>query len=255
MTALRVLHLYSDELGINGDRGNALALRQRLLWRGIDAEVVTVVSGQAMPHVVDLVHIGSGPRSARDAVLDDLLDRAERLGEWAASGVPMIGVGAGFQLMARGIVSRDGREQRAAGLLPVTIRDTSHRTVGEALGIPDDGGRRAGYLNYAVSVERHGGAPLAVLDRGPAAPAGGFTDSEGGNLREGIRFGSLIGTHLHGPVLPMNPVLADELLTHALSRHGIALPEADERTREADDRARRSRAAIAHRLGRSGAED
>jgi CobQ-like glutamine amidotransferase family enzyme len=207
-----------------------------------------------MPHDVDVVHIGSGPRSARDAVLDDLRARAERLGEWAASGVPMIGVGAGFQLMARAIVSPDGQQQPAAGLLPVTIRDTAHRTVGEALGSPESGIRLAGYLNYAVSVEREGGAPLAVLDRGPAAPAGGFTDSDGASLREGIRYGSLIGTHLHGPVLPMNPVLADELLTHTLARHGIALPEAEERTREADDRARRSRAAIAHRLGRSGTE-
>jgi CobQ-like glutamine amidotransferase family enzyme len=254
MTAVRVLHLYADELGINGDRGNTLAVHQRLLWRGIEAEVVTIGAWQAMPHDVDLVHIGSGPRSARDAMLDDMRGRADRLGEWAALGVPMIGVGAGFHLMARTIVSRDGHEQPAAGLLPVTIRDTAHRTVGEALGIPDAGKRLAGYLNYAVTVERHGGSPLVVIDRGPAAPAGGFTDSDGGNLREGIREGSLIGTHLHGPVLPMNPVLADDLLTGALARHGQALPEADERIREADERARLSRAAIAQRLGRSGTE-
>jgi CobQ-like glutamine amidotransferase family enzyme len=254
MTAVRVLHLYADELGINGDRGNTLALRQRLLWRGIDAEVVTVGVGHAMPHDVDLVHIGSGPRSARDVVLDDLRGRTERLSEWAASGVPMIGVGAGFQLMAQSIVSRDGREQPAVGLLPGTIRDIAHRTVGEALGNPEGSTRLAGYLNYAVSVERHGGSTLVVIDRGPTAPAGGFTDTEGGALREGIRRGTIIGTHLHGPVLPMNPGIADELLTSALARHGRTLPDRDERTLEADEHARRSRAAIAQRLGRSGVE-
>ncbi len=248
MTALRLLHLYPAALGINGDAGNVLALRQRLHWRGLRADVLLVEAGQPMPHDVDLVHIGSGPRSARDLLLPDLRERSERLHAWAAAGVPMLGVGAGFQLMSRSIVSAEGIAREAAGLLPVIIRDIADRTVGEVLGMPVDGHRIAGYLNHAVLVERLEAQPLVALERGPAI--GGVAGSS--PQPEGVRDGDLVGTHLHGPVLPMNPALADDLLRRSLARHGEQLPPADDRVTEADERARRARAAIAARLGRAG---
>lgn len=248
MTAVRLLHLYARSLGINGDAGNVLALRQRLQWRGRAVEVVVVESGEPMPHEVDLVHIGSGPRSARNALLNDIAARRDALQEWAAAGVPMIGVGAGFQLMSRSILSLDGAEHAGAGVLPVTIRDVDVRSVGEVLGMPADGHRFAGYLNHAVEIARHDAAPLVELDRGPAVGPITRDDARG----EGVRTGELVGTHLHGPVLPMNPVLADALLRGALARHGESLPESDERVTVADEFARRARAAIAARLGRAG---
>ncbi|MBX9470930.1 cobyric acid synthase [Microcella sp.] len=244
MSALRVLHLYPRALGINGDAGNVLALRQRLQWRGIPVEVVAVEAGERLPHDVDLVHIGSGPRSARDALLVDVGERADQLQAWASSGVPMIGIGAGFHALSRSIVGLDGAELAGAGVLPATIRDITTRTVGEALGMPADGRRLAGYLNYAVDVDRHEAEPLVELDRAPSAASR--------STAEGVRAAHLIGTHLHGPVLPMNPWLADELLAAALARHGQQLPPADERVREVDEHARRARAAIAARLGRGG---
>lgn len=246
MSALRVLHLYPRALGINGDAGNVLALRQRLQWRGLAVEVVTIEAGEQTPLEIDLVHIGSGPRSARDALLGDVRERAEQLRAWASSGVPMIGVGAGFHLLSRSVVLLDGTEVTVADVLPVTIRDVTQRSVGEALGMPADGRRLAGYLNHAVEVDRHGIEPLVDLDRAPSAVSG--------SSAEGVRAAHLIGTHLHGPVLPMNPWLADDLLTAALSRHGQQLPPADERVREVDEHARRARAAIAARLGRAGVE-
>ncbi len=250
MSALRVLHLYAGALGINGDAGNVLALRQRLQWRGLAAEVVVVEAGQALPGEVDIVHIGSGPRSARDALLSDIGARSEQLQSWASSGVAMIAVGAGFQLVSRAIISLDGSQHPGAAVLPVTIRDVAARSVGEVLGMPAGGRRLAGYLNHAVEVERHDVEPLVELDRGPAV---GPSDSSERRL-DGVRVGGLVGTHLHGPVLPMNPALADELLQHALARHGESLPEADERVIAADEFARRARAAIAARLGRGGVE-
>ena len=250
MTALRLLHLYASALGINGDAGNVLSLRQRLQWRGIAADLVLVEAGQPMPNDVDLVHIGSGPRSARDALFDDMRGRAEALQGWAAAGVPMIGVGAGCQLLARSVVAIDGTEYAGASVLPITIRDIATRAVGEVLGTPAEGYRMAGYLNHAVEVERHGAAALVELDRGPATSP----SDTSGQRSDGVRAGALVGTHLHGPVLPMNPLLADDLLRHALARHGDTLPAPDERVLAVDESARRSRASIAARLGRAGVE-
>ena len=250
MIALRILHLYPRELGINGDAGNVLALRRRLEWRGIGVEVVHSGTGEPLPDDIDLVHIGSGPASARDAVLPDALRHRDTLGAWAERGVPMIGIGAGFHLLSRSIETRDGSRRAALDVLPVDISDRERRTVGEVLAEPSGGYRIAGYLNHGASVTRHDGVPLATLDH-RSRPSAIHDDADG---HEGVRLSSRIGTHLHGPILPMNPVIADELLTAALARHGETLPDRDERTIAADEHARLSRAAIARRLGAAGVE-
>jgi hypothetical protein len=246
MTAIRILHLYPEELGINGDAGNVLALQRRLEWRAIGAEVIRVGAGGALPEQVDLVHIGSGPRSARDSMLTDVRRHHDRLHLWAESGVPLIAIGAGFHLLARSIMGLDGVVVEALGLFPVTVRDVPRRSVGEVLSKDLGGHRLAGFVNHGVTVNLHDAQPLSVLDRG-YANAGVESESRGG--AEGVRVGALRATHLHGPILPMNPALADELLVLALQRHDQQLPMPDERTVHADDMARRSRVAIAARLG------
>lgn len=248
MTELRIVHLYPAELGLNGDRGNVLALRRRLEWRGVSVEVVDVAGADLLPDSADIVHVGSGARSARDAILPAARAHAPQLREWATVGVPMIAVGAGMHLFARLIVDLEGRTHEGLGLLPITVRDARSRAVGEALGVPRADGRLAGFVNHGVTVELHDADPLTLLDRGP----GNTGTADGADRGEGVRLGALIGTHLGGPVLPMNPGLADELLVAALARRGRALPAADERIALVDERARRARASIAERLGRPG---
>ncbi|MFN4000819.1 hypothetical protein [Microcella sp.] len=248
MTTLRIVHLYPAELGLNGDRGNVLVLRRRLEWRGLAVETVDVAPGEPLPGTADLVHVGSGARSARDAVLPAARAHGALLQEWATAGVPMIAVGAGMHLFAQQIVDLEGRARAGLGLLPITVRDARSRAVGEALGVPRADGRLAGFVNHGVTVELHDADPLTVLDRGP----GNSGSTAAADRGEGVRAGVLIGTHLGGPVLPMNPGLADELLAAALARRSIDLPAADAQVAHADTLARHARAAIAARLGRAG---
>ena len=37
---IQIVHLYPDLLNLYGDKGNIECMRKRLLWRGIDAEVI-----------------------------------------------------------------------------------------------------------------------------------------------------------------------------------------------------------------------
>lgn len=250
MTALRLLHLYPSELGINGDAGNVLALQRRLEWRGLEVEVLHCGVDDRLPVDIDLVHIGSGPASARNSVLPDALRHRDALLAWADAGVPMIAVGAGFHLLSRSIEALDGSTRMALGVLPVVIKERERRAVGEVLSESKDGHRMAGYVNHGVSVTRDGGVPLATLDHRSRASA----VLDDADRQEGVRVGSLVGTHLHGPILPMNPFIADEVLAAALARKGSDLPDRDERTQAADEHARLSRAAIARRLGAAGVE-
>ena len=85
---IRIVHLYPRELGINGDVGNVTALRRRAQWRGASAEVIGVGAGDALPADAHLVHVGSGPSSARRPLHADVSRHAERLRAWASDGVP-----------------------------------------------------------------------------------------------------------------------------------------------------------------------
>ena len=45
----KIVVVYQSLLGIYGDRGNAMVLVKRLVWRGIDAELIMVEPGDPVP--------------------------------------------------------------------------------------------------------------------------------------------------------------------------------------------------------------
>lgn len=218
---ITILHLYPRELGINGDVGNVLALRKRAEWRGLDVRVIDHEVGGELPRSVDLVHIGSGPASGQDLVLEDLQRIAPRLREWAAAGVPFLAIAAGWQILGRSFERADGSIVDGAGVFPTESRATAKRVVREV------------WTKDAAGFENHG-AKTTSDDPGFAWPVS--------------RFGASIATDLHGPFLPMNPSFADELLAVAAERAGQKMAAPSENLALVDDRAARSRAAIRSRL-------
>jgi CobQ-like glutamine amidotransferase family enzyme len=231
---IRIVHLYPRELGINGDVGNVTALHKRAQWRGTRAVVVEVGAGDALPPEADLVHVGSGPASARQPLHADVARHASTLRSWAADGVPFLAIAAGWQLLGREVTELDGTVSPGAGVFASEARVSAERTVGEVAG--ESGlGEIAGFVNYGAATTVDAGVGrLARL----------------GDADEGIAHGDLIATHLHGSFLPMNPGWADRLLEAAAHRAGASLGEPDPRMAVIDDYARRSRAAIRARLGR-----
>ena len=229
---ITIVHLYPRELGINGDVGNVTALRRRAGWRGADLRVVDVGPGDALPDDAHLVHIGSGPASARQPLHADVARHASTLRAWAADGVPFLAITAGWQLLGREVTELDGTVSPGAGVFPSSARVSTERTVSEVAG-ESELGEVAGFVNYGAETTVDAGVgSLARL----------------GSSDEGIVAGDLVATHLHGPFLPMNPVWADRLLEAAAHRAGVTLGEPDPRLAQVDDYARRSRAAIRSRL-------
>jgi hypothetical protein len=81
-----------------------------------------------------------------------------------------------------------------------------------------------------VGFENHAGR--TTLGEG-VRPLGRVLHGHGNNGRdggEGVRDGRIIGTYIHGPLLPKNPALADVLIGEALRRrHGdVALAPLDD---------------------------
>ena len=218
---ITVLHLYPRELGINGDVGNVMALQKRAEWRGVELRVLDHEIGAELPDEVHLVHIGSGPASGQELVVEDLARIAPRLREWAESGVPFLAIAAGWQLLGSELTLPSG-VVAGAGIFPTRSTTAPSRIVREV------------WTKDAAGFENHGA--LTTTESG--VPAGWPV----------ARFGTSIATNLHGPFLPMNPSFADELLAVAASRAGVELGEADVRLAEVDDRAARSRAAVRSRV-------
>lgn len=235
MSVLRILHLYPAELGINGDAGNVTALVERARWRGLEAEVVRHPVGGTLPETADIVHIGSGPLSSQRAVLEDVQRIAPALRDWRDAGIPILAIAGGWQLLGTELVTAEGERLAGAGVFPSRAQLGATRHVGEIV-VRTAQGTVAGFENHSAVTTLEGAEPLGTVVSG--------TGNDGGQT-EGVVLAAAIGTHLHGPLLPMNPSIADRMLATAV--RGEVPPVAA--TENVDRYAANARRAIADRLG------
>jgi CobQ-like glutamine amidotransferase family enzyme len=240
--ALTVLTVFPRLFNVNGDAENALVLAQRSRWSGHSARIVAVEADDAFPAVApSIVVIGSTTDVQLPRAITALRSARDRLAEWIAAGVPVLAVGTGLELLSEGIELGEPDRLDGLGLVPGRAVTAATR-VSNDLVVSSPYGRLIGYENHARDfVLPEGVDPLGdvLFGRGNGA------DASSAPLTEGLRFESVIGTHLHGPVLAKNPALADHLLTLALG-DGY-----DSRTvpgGRVDDIARAARNTIAARL-------
>ena len=70
---LTIGHLYPDLLNLYGDRGNIQCFRKRLEWRGIEAEVIPFLSGDAIDCAgLDIILLGGGSDREQELVCGQL---------------------------------------------------------------------------------------------------------------------------------------------------------------------------------------
>ncbi|MCL2316771.1 MAG: glutamine amidotransferase [Actinomycetia bacterium] len=209
---IEIVQLYPAEMNIYGDHGNAQVLRARAELYGI--EVVTrsyeVGCDASMLEGADLLLGGGGQDAGQAGVADDLGRVAACLRERAEAGVPMLMVCGMYQLFGRWFKTVEGAELGGIGVFDATTTGGTSRLIGNAV-VDTDWGRLVGY-------ENHSG--LTSLGAGQAG-FGRVVQGAGNNGRDGVegaRAGNVIGTYLHGPLLPKNPRLADALLRVAVAR-------------------------------------
>jgi CobQ-like glutamine amidotransferase family enzyme len=203
--------VYPDLLGTYGDSGNAAILAQRLRWRGHEAEVLTVLSADAVPASCELYVMGGGEDLPQDLAAAKL-NASRALHRAVDNGAVVLAVCAGLQILGQSFVGQDGKKSDGLALLDcVTVRSTSPRAIGEVIIQPVDEWASQG-LPTLTGFENHG----AVTELGPGArPIGAVqvgTGNKDGTV-EGAVAGHVWATYLHGPVLARNPQLADLLLS------------------------------------------
>ncbi len=220
---LRLLALYPEQMNIYADRGNILFLRRRCEWRGIEFAYAAAGPGDSVdPAAHDLLYLGGGQdRDQRAVALDMVASKREALAAAVDDGAAMLAVCGGYQLLGHGYQLG---EERLPGLGLVdleTVREPGERLIGNVAIEVDLGEGPRGVAGF----ENHGGR--TYLGDG-AQPLGRVLSGFGNNGRdgfEGVRRNNLIGTYLHGPLLPKNAWLADRLIGLALERRYGSAPE------------------------------
>jgi lipid II isoglutaminyl synthase (glutamine-hydrolysing) len=225
---LRVCALYPGLMNIYADRGNLLLLERRCRWRGIGFALTAAGLAEAIdPDAHDLFYLGGGQdRDQMLCALDLVETKREALHAAADRGAVVLGVCGGYQLLGHRYALGD-EDIPGIGLVDLqTVRSDGPRLIGNVaieVQLDDDQpGRRvlAGFENHAGRTHLGPGeAPLGRVLRGH-----GNTGDSGA---EGVRRGNVIGTYLHGPLLPKNAWFADWLIRRAARI---------ERLQELDDR-------------------
>jgi lipid II isoglutaminyl synthase (glutamine-hydrolysing) len=223
---LRVCALYPELMNIYADRGNLLLLERRCGWRGVSFEVKASDIGDTLdPDSADLFYIGGGQdRDQKLCALDLAEVKRDALHEAAAAGKVILAVCGGYQLLGHSY--QLGEETLpGVGLVDLhTVRAEGPRLIGNvAIEVELDPGQR----RVLAGFENHGGR----THLGAASPLGRVMRGHGNNGRdgyEGVRAGNVIGTYLHGPLLPKNAWFADWLIATALQSSEPLAPLDDE---------------------------
>jgi lipid II isoglutaminyl synthase (glutamine-hydrolysing) len=222
-SGLRLLALYPEQMNIYADRGNILFLQRRCEWRGIDFSYAASGPGEGFdPAEHDLIYIGGGQDRDQVLVAEDMLrTKRDAIASAADDGAALLAVCGGYQLLGH---RYQLGEQSITGLAIAdleTVRDPGPRLIGN-VSIEVDLGQGPRVL---AGFENHGGR----THLGPQAePLGRVLHGHGNNGRdgrEGVKRANMIGTYLHGPLLPKNAWLADWLIALAIGRRTGSEPE------------------------------
>lgn len=212
--AVKIAHLYPELLNLYGDSGNIITLRKRCEWRGIACEVVEVNYGQRPSFSdVDIVFIGGGSDREQRIVCDELRAAGDEIRAYAQDMGVLLAVCGGYQLLGHSYAMGDEALQGLSIVDMYTDRGDP-RLIGNVMIQTEL------FDTPVVGYENHGGR--THLGEG-VAPLGrvvhGF-GNDGTSGYEGVLSRNVVGTYIHGPLLPKNPDLADWLLSRALERRG-----------------------------------
>ncbi len=220
---LRLLALYPEQMNIYADRGNMIFLQRRCEWRGIPFRYAAAGPGDGFdPAEHDLIYIGGGQDRDQVLVAEDMLrTKRDAIASAVEDGAALLAVCGGYQLLGHRYQLGE-RSIPGLGIADLeTVREAGPRLIGN-VSIEVDLGE--GPLVLA-GFENHGGRTHLGPD---AEPLGRVLHGHGNNDRdghEGVKRLNLIGTYLHGPLLPKNAWLADRLIALAIERRTGTRPE------------------------------
>lgn len=212
---LHIVHIYPNEMNTYGDRGNLLTLQKRAEWLGLEPVLHYHHAGQEFPREADIILGGGGQDSAQSDIQVDILRQGALLNKLCEDGVPMLMVCGTYQLFGKRFVTYTGEEIQGIGIFEIETIGGDKRMIGNVAVKTDNWGTLYGFENHS------GQTTLDQIQRplGRVIKGGGNNGQDG---TEGVRTNNVIGTYMHGPVLPNNPQLADWMIWVAARRKNVS---------------------------------
>ncbi len=232
-------HLYPDLFNLYGDSGNVQCLKQRLVWRDMEAEVCPLCAGDEIDFgKLDILVWGGGSDKGQALAVDYLRQIRQDFKDYVEDGGVVLAICGAFQLLGK---YYQAGEDRIEGLdiLDIHTERCDERLGGNVvLESPLFGTPVVGFENHAGRTVIGDCTPLGKVLYGRG------NTGDGGY--EGVVYKNVIGSYLHGPLLPKNPEVCDWLLERALRRRYGEDVELKELSDAAELRANRN---MAERLG------
>ncbi|HAG04843.1 MAG TPA: glutamine amidotransferase [Lachnospiraceae bacterium] len=211
---INICYLYPDILSLYGDKGNILALTNRLRWRGINAEVTEICVGDKFEQKdYDIFFMGGGQFTEQkiflDIINDDFCEQFKQLKE---QNKVLLAICAGYQLLGEYYENLKGERFNGANCLPVYTKEGKGRLIGNYCFSFNTENKAMKIIGF----ENHQGR--TYLKEG-AKEMGRMIFGFGNNAKdgsEGVRDKNCFGTYAHGPILPRNYEFCDYLLDLAM---------------------------------------
>ena len=208
---LAIAHLYPDLLNLYGDRGNIQSLVMRLKWRGYEGEVFSVFAGDKIDFSkLDIVLLGGGTDKEQELVCNYLQEYKTEFKEYVEKGGVVLALCGGYQLLGEYYYNQNKRIE-GLGILDISTTWKPKRFIRNIII------NSPLFKTPIVGFENHSGR-TSIKKHSPFGKVFFGLGNNGKSGYEGVIYKNLIGTYLHGPLLPKNPEVCDYLLEKALSR-------------------------------------
>lgn len=189
---------------LSGDRGNALVMQKRLLLRGYDAEILEFGIGTPIVADLDIYFLG-GVEGSQQKLAVEHLKNDGGLQSAVATGRTVFAVRAGAHILGHSFEDNDGVRVEGLGLIDFSTR---LRPEGELDRFTSKKVYQIRNSEYKLSISGFNNSSQLFQIGSQAEP---FASNS-----EGACQGSIIATNLQGPVLAMNPRLADCIIAQLL---------------------------------------
>ncbi len=220
---IKIAHVYPELLNLYGDMGNIASLKKRAQWRNIEVDVVEYNINDIIDFEnTDILFIGGGSDKEQLTVCNKLKEYADEIKKYIENNGVIMAICSGFEILGK-YYKVNNKEVQALGLLDIYTEYADNRLIDDVI-IKTDFLERP-----VVGFENHGGR-VYINNHNPLGKVVYGNGNNGIDGLEGVMYKNVIGTYLHGPLLPKNPHLSDYIIKKALqNKYGeIELQELDD---------------------------
>jgi CobQ-like glutamine amidotransferase family enzyme len=198
----------SDKLNLYGDIGNVITLKKRAEWKGIQMNILNIDDTKEISlQEMDLFFIGGGSDREQKIATDKLTYIKDELKTKIEEGTPGLLICGGYQFLGKKYITLKKEELNGLGIFDFHTEAKEKRLVGDII-------LESEIFGTIVGFENHSGQTFHQLPTlGKVKKGYGNTEENG---YEGLHYKNIIGTYLHGPILPKNPTIADYLIDQAI---------------------------------------